>query len=178
LIKNYKAYLFVREHELHKLEVGGDLIEIQRNCQKNDLWYSSKIHSSVKRNSVWMLRRHFILPELKTKNSIFGFLDQDVILSKPEISCLNHELLRICFDEGVSKFQKTKSNSILFNKISHFMACIAALETTSDKATIVRWKQAFNDLLVEPRILNVWSIPLSAIDPRNGQFRELLFLYV
>ena len=155
------------------------LTQMERILKRNDQIYSHKIQSFFKSKDLWMSKRILLFPRLKTTTSIFGVIDNDAKISKSEMSKLNRELItNFCAQKlSLMTAAKTTSAKRASGKLIDLMAIISKNGKKWTAKEMKAWRTAYNKLLLDPEILDTWSIPLALIDPANNSFREILFIY-
>ena len=151
---------------------------ILKASSDNDLQYSKEILPMLVETQLWMAKRHIIIPKLPTKKSIFGMLIEENKISKKERRSIHKEISRLTMIANKEADGSNGELSQLGKKYSAYLSRLPKDDDFQDEASKRKWVRAFNILVTDPLIMQYWSVPLFAIDPRNGKFREIIFLYV
>jgi len=179
ILGEIKHYINTLETMIQALGKGSPLEHIQRICRRADQMYSQKIRPFFISNDIWMSRRLFIFPPLKTKTSYFGILNDKEKISKPDLLKLNQTLLIQFCNPKLSMMAsfKTKSDTRMARDTGDLLAASSRVGERWTPLRAKEWKSAYNEVLLDSEILQQWSVPLAAIDPEHNTFREILFIY-
>jgi hypothetical protein len=173
LKRNLAQYIDVLETAIQALCKGGNLKKIEQICRHNDQVYSRRVKKAFSQSDLWMNQRLCVTPYLNTRSAGFGIVRGTVSPSE-RIKLGEHLLNRYCPDKiDEAAKGKTLSSRRLGQKIGTFMKANSTVGVSQEK-----WKSAFNALLLDEQILELWSVRLGSIDPEENQFRDPLFVYI
>ncbi len=127
-----------------------------------DRRFELHVRRPLTRGDLWVGRRLlFFLPKPHVRSTEIGMLgaDRDVDAAQDLVFFLLDEKSRV------------KDRQWLLEKIAQLQ------RISTSKASAKRKREQLDAFCIEPDVAELWSVPLSSIDPVNNQFSELLFLY-
>lgn len=178
-LKNLESYLKMLEVIINQLSIRS-LPELRRLISKSDRYYHLNLRMKFSHQQLWMSRRKFIFPELKTESNFFGLLPTNVKIRKKQahvlLNWINREIIFF------------KTNNSLMNAAGNgrtgaksFLKLVDQSNLKSSTQFVKNskiWIKTYNQFLVCAEILPNWSVQLSEINPAKNDFREICFEFV
>lgn len=176
---------------LEKLEVGIHMLQgetldgICDSIRQADHYYTKHVRDKLKMHHAWVGHRWFIAPKRagglvsiarssrpRTKSLKTTLMPRDHLTHQFKAIDFIVEELTVGLRTCRSKIERAE----LLEQLARISKIGAAYAKSNREDRLKLYKQLQKELK-HPRILEIWSIPLSAFDPRANQYRELLFSY-
>ncbi len=173
LLSSATHYLDQLENCIQMLAEGKSIRKLSLACKKADQFYTQNLHLPSKRCSLWIARRVGIFPKFDTKGNMLGLLNAHEKIDRKDTGAINEILLKYFTSKSINRKEMNSSTLVKIGRMIEL--CPAGTRYPSRNQ--IQWRQLYQEVILEPEILRLWSIPLAALNPEQNKFRELLFMY-
>jgi hypothetical protein len=152
-------YLVGLQRQLEALGSGESVEAIDGAVRELDDCYEKLVRTLLKEAMAYMRYRYYIFPYFSPTGGLVGFWDERTQYTVGEA-------------EAVARFvfERCPWSPEIVQALAHFLR-------TLDTGDSEESRRSFNAFLQMPRVIEAWSVPLAALSPGEGEYREIAFEY-
>lgn len=164
LIEDLEIYISKLEKQLHTNLILRQLDTCEAEVKKADAFYGKNIRAVFTLGNAWVTKRQSLLKMTWHNSKVTYF--QPAKSSKDIDKHIESILWAIT--------ESVRLNGNLMKRLLKPLSLIQQAKNTKSKAQKMK---LYNQVLMLPEVLPIWSVRLDSFNPAQNQFRELLFSY-